>query len=479
MNDPANNPFAVSRRDVLLRSAGGFGAVALSALLAAERRAAAASRGAKPLVIDPLNPLAPRKPQFAAKAKRVIFLFMFGGPSHLDTFDYKPLLQQRSGELAPDSFKTEGKLFGGPFKWKQRGKSGLWMSDLYDAVAGRADDLCVINSMHGNSSNHAPAMYQMNTGVIIPGKPSMGSWVTYGLGSDNQNLPGYVLLFDVGPLGGSGQWTNAFLPAAFAGTRFRHTGQAVPDLKPPAGLEGVQRSTLDLVQSLNEKHRAAHPGLLDLEGRIASYELAYRMQAEALDVGDLAHETQATREMYGVDDADKKTSSFGRMCLLSRRLVEKGVRFVQLYNSTDNLGWDAHKELERNHRANARQTDKPIAALLKDLKDRGLLNETLVVWAGEFGRTPTVEGTDGRGHNPHGFSVWMAGGGVKGGQRIGATDEIGLRAVDSPASVSDLHATILTALGLGPNDLYFERSGRFERLIGVADSAKAIPRVLG
>ena len=485
MNDPSFG--CGSRREFLTRSAAGFGGVALASLLADAARADA--RHAR-TAIDPSNPLAPRPPDFAPRAKSVIFLFMYGGPSQVDTFDYKPLLAKLDGREMPDSFRksdrvgaangTTKKLMAGPWKWKQHGKSGLWVSDLMPRVAEHADDLCVIRSMQSESSNHAPATYQMNTGATITGKPSMGSWITYGLGSENQDLPGYILLFKVAGLGGSANWGNAFLPAAFQGTPFRHEGPPVLDLDPPAESASTQRSTIDLIQGLNRKHRAARAGgPLDLDGRIASYELAYRMQSRALEVGDLGRESPETLALYGLDADNKDTATFGRMCLLSRRMVEKGVRCVQVYNAVDKLGWDGHDNNEENHRRNAAQTDGPIAGLLTDLKRRGLLDETLVIWAGEFGRTPMIQGNRGRNHNPYGFSVWMAGGGVKGGQAIGATDEIGLRAEQDPHAVKDLHATILTALGLKPEELSFEHNGRPERLTGVAGSAKVIPGVLG
>jgi hypothetical protein len=462
--------------------------VALAGLLGSVARADALRKN---IAIDPVNPLAVRQSNFAPKAKNVIFLFMYGGPSQVDTFDYKPELVKLHGKPVPDSFKKKSdkvggvfsgckdELMAGPWKWAQHGNSGLWVSDLLPHTARLADDLCVIRSMHSESSNHAPATYQMNTGVTITGKPSMGSWITYGLGSENQNLPGYVLLFKVAGLGGSANWSNAFLPAVFQGTQFRHEGAPVLDLEPSAEFADVQRSTIDAVQKLNRKHADMRPGLLDLDGRIASYELAYRMQWEALDVGDLSTESRATRDMYALDDKNKDKALFGRMCLLSRRLVEKGVRFVQLYNAVDKNGWDGHDHSEDYHRRNAAQTDQPIAALLADLKQRGLLDSTLVIWAGEFGRTPMVQGNLGRNHNPYGFTVWLAGGGVKGGQTIGETDEIGLRAEKDPHSVKDLHATILTALGLNPEELYFEHNGRPERLTGVAGSAKPIRQVFG
>ncbi len=303
--------------------------------------------------------------------------------------------------------------------------------------------------------------------------------MTYGLGSANQNLPGYVLLFKVGGLGGSANWSNAFLPAAFQGTQFRHEGTPVLNLQPPEQFAASQRATIDLAQALNRRHAEKRPGVLDLEGRIASYELAYRMQSEALDIGELDQETEATQTAYGVHHENKDLAMYGRMCLLSRRLVEKGVRFVQLYNAVDKLGWDGHDKNTDYCRRNALQTDQPTAALLADLKQRGLLDSTLVIWAGEFGRTPMMQGSEGRNHNPYGFTIWMAGGGVKAGTVIGSTDEIGLRAQDQPQPVKNLHATILTALGLDPDSLAFEHNGRQERLTGVAQSWKLIPGVLG
>ena len=473
------------RREFLARSGLGFGSLALAALLRDE--AGAAPRPA----IDPLRPLAERPPNFAPRAKRVIFLFQYGGPSTFDLLDYKPELLKLNGKPVPELFKKQqdkvggvfnhckDELMAGPWKWERHGETGHWVSELLPHTAKHIDELCQVRSMVSDSSNHAPATYLMNTGAILGGKPSLGSWVTYGLGSQNQNLPGYVLLFKVGGLGGSANWSNAFLPAAFQGTQFRHEGSPVFNLQPPGELADVQRSTIDFAQALNRKHAAARPGVLDLDGRIASYELAYRMQSEALGIGELSQETQATQDAYGLNDTNKSKALYGRMCLLSRRLVEKGVRFVQIYNAVDKLGWDGHDNNTDYHNRNAAQTDQPIAALLADLKQRGLLDSTLVIWAGEFGRTPMMQGGNGRNHNPYGFTVWMAGGGVKPGAVVGATDEIGLRAVEQVQPVKNLHATILTALGLNPDDLYFETNGRQERLTGVAQSWKVIPGVFG
>lgn len=475
-----------SRRDFLARSGMGFGSVALAAMLAGEARAA----GSRNLEIDPLQPLKERLPHFAPRAKQVIFLFQYGGPATFELFDHKPALAAVHGKPVPESLKSHAdkvggvfnncadEMMAGPWKWAQHGESGHWVSDLLPQTARHIDDLCQVRSMYTDSSNHAPATYLMNTGAILSGKPSLGSWVTYGLGSVNQNLPGYVLLYKVGGLGGSPNWSNAFLPASFQGTQFRYQGSPVLNLQPPEELAASQRATLDLAQVLNRKHAAQRPGVLDLDGRIASYELAYRMQSEALDIGELSQESEATQNAYGIHDENKDKAMYARMCLLSRRLIEKGVRFVQTYNASDKLGWDGHDNNIDYNQRNAAQTDQPVAALLADLKQRGLLDSTLVIWAGEFGRTPMKQGKDGRNHNPYGFSIWMAGGGVNAGAVIGSTDEFGLRAQEQPQPVKNLHATILTALGLNPDELYFETNGRQERLTGVAQSWKLIPGVL-
>lgn len=479
-----------SRREILARSALGIGGIAASLLARSE------SRGREPpeegaSSVDPLRPLAPRLPHRTGKAKNLIVLFQYGGPSQVDLFDRKPLLETLAGQPVPESIRAVSDAVGGvinhckdsllcpPWSWRQYGESGLWVSDRMPLTAEHADRLCVVRSMHGDSSNHAPATYQMNTGSILGGKPSLGSWLTYGLGSENENLPGYVMLFEVGGLGGSANWSNAFLPAAYQGTRFRHDGPALANLEPPSGFASVQRSTLDLTQAFNRRHLGTRPGQLDLEGRIATYELAYRMQTEAADVGDLADESAETLALYGVDDPHRPTASYGRMCLLARRLVERGVRVVQLYNAVDKYGWDGHEKSHEVHESNARQTDGPTAALLTDLSRRGLLDETLVVWGGEFGRTPMEQGDGGRNHNPYGFTVWLAGGGVNGGRSIGATDEIGLRAVEDRQHVRDLHATILAAFGLDHERLVFPHDGRDERLTGVLGAARPIAGVLG
>jgi len=417
---------------------------------------------------------------------------MVGGPSHVDTFDYKPELQKLNGKPVPNSIRKavtatkfanvfhgcKDELMASPYKFARAGQSGLWVSELYPHLAEHVDELCFIHSLQADSNNHAPASYQLHTGDIRPGKASLGSWITYGLGTENQDLPGYVMLFEAGPLGGAANYSNGFLPAAFQPTRLRDKGTPVLDLLPPAELATGQRASLDLIRELNLKHRDAHPGYSELEARIASYELSYRMQSAALEVGGIEAEPDYLRRAYGSEHQDKRTASFGGKCLLARRLVESGVRFVQVYDMPDKDGWDAHGELVKNHTPRARWTDQPISALLGDLKQRGLLDSTLVICASEFGRTPMMQGNNGRQHNAAGFTIWMAGGGVRPGLRIGATDEIGLMAIERPIHFRDLHATILRAMGLDNDELSFEVSGRQERLTGVAGSGKVIPDLL-
>ncbi len=478
-----------SRREFLVRAGAGFGALAFHALTLLEGRAAPS----KHRVIDPLNPFAPRQPDIRPTAKSVIFLFLVGGPSPVDTFDYKPELQKLGGKPVPDSIRKrveatkfanvfhgcKDELLASPYKFARHGAGGMWVSELFPNVARHVDDLCFIHSLQADSNNHAPASYQFHTGDIRPGKASLGSWVTYGLGTVNQDLPGYVSLFDAGPLGGSANYSNGFLPAAFQPTRLRDQGTPVLDLFPPKEFADGQRASLDLINTLNRRHRDARPGFTELDARIATYELAYRMQSSAVEVGDFEKESAQLRASYGFEHKDRRTQSFARKCLLARRLVERGVRFVQVYDMPDKDGWDAHAKLTDNHTPRARWTDQPMAALLADLKQRGLLDSTLVICGSEFGRTPMMQGDNGRQHNAAGFTVWLAGGGVKPGTRIGATDEIGLMAVERPHAIKDLHATVLRALGLEHEDLGFETSGRTERLTGVAGSAKVIQGVLG
>ncbi len=484
-----STPFHMSRRSMLHRATAGVSTLAIAAM--AGERSSGQTGDRSVIEIDTVQPLLPREPHKLAKVDRMIFLFQYGSPSQVDTFDYKPELQKREGHRIPESYRKDPKLantltFGqdlmaSPFSWKQHGRGGLWISELFPNLAKQSDELCVIRSMVADSNNHAPASLSMHTGGLIEGKPSLGSWLTYGLGSVNQNLPGFVVLLNVGPYGGPANFGNGFLPSAFGGTRFRDQGAPVLDLVPPAQQADTQRSTLDLVQTLNRQHQQTHLGHSDLDSRIASYELAYRMQSEAMAIGDFSRESVATQKMYGLEDAE--TSEYGRMCLMARRLVESGVRVVQIYNGVTDPkeGWDAHKKLAENHRFNAKRTDLPIAGLLADLKQRGLLDRTLVVWCGEFGRTPMwdsgsgrLRSDAGRNHNSLAFTMWLAGGGIQGGRTIGSTDDLGLFVQEDPYRVRDLHATILHGFGLDANELYFTHSGRQERLVGVADDFSLI-----
>ena len=459
-----------SRRDFLARAGAGFGAVAMSYLLGGSPLQAAPQFSAVPH--DALSPLAPRAPHYAAKAKSVIFLFMEGGPSHIDLFDPKPKLNDLAGKPLPASFGpiiTAMGEYGAPLlaskrKWSRCGQSGLWMSDWVPHQHAIADDIAVIRSCWTDGINHAGGVCQMNTGVTIAGRPSLGSWVTYGLGTENQNLPAFVVLTDTKNqvVNGPRNWGAGFMPAVYQGTRLQTGAEPIPNLMTPDGVGDARQSAkLAFLNQLNRRHADRRPEQTELEARIKAYELAFRMQAEAPGAVDLSSETQATRQLYGMDD--KKTETFGRMCLLARRMVERGVRFVQLYSGAGSK-WDAHKGIEKNHGDNCAATDKPVAGLIKDLKSRGLLDDTLVVWGGEFGRTPMSEKGDGRDHNPTGFTMWMAGGGVKGGQTVGATDEIGLHAVEDRLHVHDLHATILHLMGVDHTKLVYFHKGRPERV---------------
>ena len=453
-----------SRRDFLIRGGAGFGAVALTYLLETERLLAAAPAA---------EPSSTRPSHFPAKAKSVIFLFMEGGPSHLDTFDPKPKIREMAGQKLPDSFtknlitamgEVEAPLLADKREWKQHGQSGIWVSDWLPHIAECVDDLAVIRSCWGDGLNHANGVGQMNTGSILGGRPSIGSWVSYGLGTENQNLPAYTVLCDNSSnvVGGPRNWGAGFMPAVYQGVRLGAATEPFPNLNPPRGISGEQqRGKLDLLFQMNRQHAQERPEYSELDARIRSYELAFRMQAEAPEAIDLAKESEATRKLYGMDE--KETMVFGRNCLLARRMVERGVRFVQLYSGTGSK-WDAHTKIEQNHTELCHAVDKPIAGLLRDLKARGLLDSTLVIWGGEFGRTPMSEKGDGRDHNPTGFTMWMAGGGVKGGQVIGETDEFGLHAIKDRLHVHDLHATILHLMGLDHTKLIYRHQGRPERL---------------
>jgi len=479
------------RRTFLSQLGAGFGSLALHGLLQSSSRADETGTS-KSRFIDPLNPYQIRPPDFTARAKSVIFLFMVGGPSQIDTYDYKPLLNKLHGQPVPKAireavektkhanvfFGCKDELMTSPYRWQRCGQTGRWVSSLFPETAKHVDDFCIIHSVQADSNNHAPASYQLHTGDVRSGKASLGSWITYGLGSENQDLPGYVTLFDVGPLGGVANYTNGFLPPSFQPTRLRDTSPTVFDLLPADRYAPGQRDSLDLIQNLNLQHRKQVGAFSSLDARIASYELAYRMQTAAFEVGLWDQETKQTLSNYAIDDPETRTQSFGRKCLMARRLVERGVRFVQLYDMPDKDGWDAHDQLSKNHDPRAKWTDRPIAGLLSDLKQRGLLDSTLVIWASEFGRTPMMQGNNGRQHNAAGFTIWMTGGGIKPGVTIGATDELGLLAVDRPIQFRDLHATILTAMGLSYEDLFFEVNGRQERLTGVAGTAKPLLDIL-
>ena len=406
-----------------------------------------------------------------SKAKSAIFLFMEGGPSAMDLLDPKPELQRLAGKPLPPSFKpliTAMGEFHSPVlppkrTWKRHGTSGLWYSDWIPHIGACLDDIAVIRSCVTDGINHSGGVCQMNTGTPLAGRPSLGSWVSYGLGTENRNLPGFVVLQDnpATVVNGPRNWSAGFMPASYQGIRLATSSEPIPNLATPAAIgDERQREKLGLLDTLNRGHYAEHPDASDLEARIKSYELAFRMQAEAPDAVDLSKESPETLELYGMNDA--KTQAYGRMCLLSRRLVERGVRFVQLYSGAGSK-WDAHSNIERNHSEMCYSMDKPVAGLLRDLKRRGLLDETLVIWGGEFGRTPQSEKGDGRDHNPWGFTMWMAGGGVRGGRAIGATDEVGLHAVETRLHVHDLHATILHLLGIDHTKLIYHHKGRPER----------------
>jgi hypothetical protein len=461
-NDPTD------RREFLRQAGGGFGLIALSAMLRQDGLLSAEQLTA--------NPLAPKPPHFVAKAKRVIYLFLHGGPSHVDLFDPKPDLIKYAGQPLPESFgavMTRRKVAANPLlapikRFQPRGQSGLEISDFLPNLAECADDLCILRGCHGDSVNHPQSVYQMNSGSILMGKPSLGSWVTYGLGTENQNMPAFVVLPDPGggAKGGPPAWGSGFLPATYQGTTMRPGKNPILNLQPqPQITDAQQRATLDLVRKLNTRHLQARDHDGELEARVNAYELAYRMQSTAPDIVDFKDETAETLKLYGIGESD--TNEFGTRCLLARRMVERGVRFVQLY-SGDTNGWDAHDDVARNHDLYCRRTDKPMAALLNDLKRRGLFQDTLVIIGGEFGRMPMSEQGKGRDHNPWGYSVLLAGGGVKGGMAYGTTDAVGLRAAENKVHVHDLHATILHLLGFNHELLTYFNNGRDERLTDVA-----------
>jgi len=456
-----------SRREMLARCGMGMAGVGMAALLGQGSVARAESAMS-------LNPLAPRGPHFAPRAKRVIHFFLNGGPSHVDTFDYKPLLAKYDGKPLPvENLKTErktGAAMPSPFEFKRYGQSGLEISDLFEKTARHADDLCVIRSMKAQVPNHEPSLMLMNCGDAQMARPSVGSWVTYGLGTENQNLPGFVAMCPGGyPIKEAENWRSGFLPGVYQGTYVdsQHTDlkKLIENIRNDYESAPAQQRQLDLLRRLNAAHQRQHAHEAAIEARIQSFELAYRMQSEAAEAFDITGEPQAIREMYG-------EGVHARQTLIARRLLERGVRFVQLWHGASQP-WDNHNDIKGQHAKLARQLDQPIAALLTDLKRRGMLEDTLVIWGGEFGRTPTVElggggkATAGRDHNPYGFSVWMAGGGVRGGMAYGATDEFGFKAVDKVCEVHDLHATILRLLGFDHTRLTYRYAGRDFRLTDV------------
>jgi Protein of unknown function (DUF1501) len=467
----------LSRRRFLNCAGNGIEALALTSLLVKDGRLFAS---------DSSQAYSTKKPHFEPRVKRVIWLFMHGGPSHVDLFDPKPELARLAGQSLPESFgdvMTRRKVAKNPLlasirKFHPCGASGIEISEFLPEIAGCADDLCLIRSMHGDSVNHPQSVYQMNTGSVLMGRPSVGSWVAYGLGSENEDLPAFVVLPDPrgGLKGGPPAWGNGFLPTTYQGVTMRSGSSPILNLNAPEQLTSIdQRRTLDLVQKLNRQHLAERDRDDELSARIAAYELAFRMQSAAPELVDIHDESHETLRLYGVDQ--KPTEDFGTRCLLARRMIERGVRFVQVY-SGDTNGWDAHRDVESNHSQMCSETDLPVAGLLKDLKRRGLWNDTLVIWGGEFGRMPMSESGTGRDHNPWGYSLWMAGGGVKAGMIHGATDAIGLRAVEKPVHIRNFHATLLHMLGLDHEALSFPKNGLDERLIGPTDDVEIVREIL-
>jgi hypothetical protein len=457
-----------TRRELLRKSAIGFGNLALLSLLQDEAAAAARSQSRYQ------NPLAPKAPHFTPRAKRVIFLFMKGGPSHIDTFDYKPLLERDHGKPLPFEkprvqFAPTNNLLKSPWSFKQYGESGSWVSELFPNVARHVDDLCFLHSVHGTNPAHGGALLKLHTGSDNFVRPSMGSWVCYGLGTENQNLPAFITICPTLAHGGVNNWGSAFLPASYQGTPIGNA--AVPaDQAKIRYIQGqttpeVQRLQLDLLNETNQEHLSQVGPDPNLEARIHSFELAFRMQAQMPEIEDLSKETPETRKLYGLDDP--MTANFGRQCLMARRFIERGVRFVQCTHSDAFVQWDQHSGLKKGHEKNAKEVDLPIAGLLHDLKTRGLLDDTLVIWGGEFGRTPTAQGTDGRDHNPEGFTMWLAGGGVKGGFHYGATDDYGYYAAVDKMHIHDFHATLLHLLGLDHTRLTYRYAGRDFRLTDI------------
>ena len=475
----------VSRRDFLFRAGEGISGLALAQMLQQDGLLASE------IACDAegiASPTAPREPHYKPRAKAVISLFMSGGVSHVDTFDHKPMLEKHHGKPLTGKGRVRvrqgfpGPLMRSPFKFQRYGECGKLVSDLFPHMGEMVDEMAFVHSCKGRSNDHVLAHYEWNTGSVLMGHPSVGSWVTYGLGSQNQSLPGFVVVYDHrgGPFSGPANWSSGYLPATYQGTVFRSQGDPILDLRPPKELlsQDQQRARLDHLAKLNEEHAKQHPGSSELAARIASYELAYRMQGCAPEAVDISQESEQTKALYGMDDP--VTEPFGRQCLLARRLVERGVRFVQLYSGAlrqQNIDtWDAHSNLIENHTLHAGEVDKPIAGLLKDLKRTGLLDDTLVVWHSEFGRMPISQRGLGRDHNPHAMTAWMAGAGIRGGQSIGATDEFGYKAEQQVLTYHDIHATMLHMLGMDHKRLTYFFNGRHMRLTDV--HGEVIPQLL-
>lgn len=474
----------LSRRELLVRAGGGMGMLALADLLRGEGLLAQAG--------PPGDPLAPRAPHFPARAKAVIWVFINGGPSHVDTWDYKPELERRDGqELAglnkfTGFFANEvGPLMKSPFRFARHGRCGKWVSEIFPFLARHVDKMAFIHSGYTDSNNHSPALFMMNSGEPRMGYPCVGSWVTYGLGSESRSLPAFVVMSDpLGrglPKGHAQNWGAGFLPSVYQGTYLRPSGPPIDNMTPPEALAGErQRRMLDLLGRLNGRPPEGHPAERELAARIESFELAFRMQGAAPEAFDLEREPEYIRKLYGLDQ--KHCAHFARQCLIARRLVERGVRFVQIYSGgmENQLSWDGHKDIQGNHTGFALETDRPVAGLLADLEQRGMLEETLVIWGGEFGRLPVAQKGDkpGRDHNPHAFTVWLAGGGVRGGVSYGATDEIGFKAVENRVSVHDLHATILHLLGLDHTKLTFRHNSLEQRLTTITVEARVVREIL-
>src|SRR5262245_30227172 len=483
MDQPTHRQFCGrTRREFLWETGAGFGGAALAGLLSQDGFFGAAQ--SKPAFV---SPMAPKKPHFDAKAKSVIFLFMYGGPSHIETFDYKPKVYPLDGKtievktFGRGGHRNQGRIVGPKWKFQQYGQCGKYVSDLFPHLGGCVDDMAFVHSMYAESPIHGSAMLMMNAGRILSGNPCLGSWATYGLGSENQNMPGFVVMLDRtgGPISGAKNWSSGYMPAAYQGVVVRASGTPIHDLKVPDHVSpSAQRKLLDRLREKNEEHHASRSDNTELAARIASYELAFKMQKHAPEAVDFSKETNKTLALYGIDQ--ERTRDFGQKCLLARRLVERGVRFIQVYSGGhhDDSNWDAHSDMVKNHSRHAGNTDKPIAGLIRDLKQRGLLDETLIVWGGEFGRQPTAEyavGT-GRDHNAYGFTMWLAGGGIKGGVSVGETDELGSKAVKDRLHVKNLHATVLHQMGLDPNRLSYFYNGLDQKLVGVegADPIKQI-----